>query len=374
MTRQQLIDDIVKNTRSKGWTETETREALSTQTTQELELIHTRTSVLHDIQEIKPNPEAIQENLRLKNEAIRNQAWIVIFTTPINGRYAIDNQANRQEISRWIEDDPAITDKTNPRDWWIGVFKQMPHLAMDGHTPLAWEVPVPTAELKAQQEAQFRKDAEAFYTWVRQDKRISASHVNFLLVHRALGPGLPGLFQAITTLPNGPVLVTEDGQEIGLDPPNRAELAKWSQELHEEDQDALRQMAKSNDIAALRARAKQDRERNVFHDPVQDPRLQFEYSLLKKFAEQEYLLPELPKTYLGKPLDQQFIRQASPDTLRTLISKFGVSQLNLRLHGMELSKDWRKRLDQLKERFEGRQADFTRPAELQQALADQRKQ
>jgi hypothetical protein len=395
MTRQELIDFIVENSKktfaARGVTDSQIRTGLDRNTTSELQKMYDRILGSRQVPEdiaaravkaVQASPE-YAENQRLRNQIVQNQGFAIIFGTPIpqaNGRTAKDCEANRIAIREWAEAE------TNPildvRKWWLGIFDpekggSLGLAAWDGYGPIVWDdLPLTKEQQQAQQaqkDAQFRQDAETFYEFARKDKRISASHANFLLVYRTLGPGLPNLFREIVSLPNGPAILKEDGSEINLDPPNRAELAKWQNELFEEDQDRLKEMANTNDIASLRARAKRDHERNS--SGLDQARIQFEYSLLQSYSQRaEYNLPPLPEKWNGIPLDPSFLRKASPDTLRAIMSKHGSAQMNARLHQLpqDFFNHWQIKLRQLEEQLGMRRADFTRPSELAQALNQNR--
>src|ERR1700737_4964222 len=56
----------------------------------------------------QPNPQVIEAE-RQAREAAEKLLWSQIFRTPINGRVAVDNQANRKIISSWVSLDEQIS-------------------------------------------------------------------------------------------------------------------------------------------------------------------------------------------------------------------------------------------------------------------------
>jgi hypothetical protein len=317
--------------------------------------------------------EVARENQRLKRQIELDQALFVCLNTPINGKYAANIEANRKTIIDWFE---AETNQIpDVQKWWTQIFNTTPSLT----ERLAWSGPPLSKEERQQQEQESLKaDAEKFYSWARTTKRISTTHANFLLCREKLGPGLRNLEDYVVDSPQ-PWLITDDDSFPELTPPSKEELHKWETELFEEDQSRLREMARSGDIASLRARAKREalgqRPYGV-PTPAQDAQTNFEYSVLKAYSDRaEFNFPPLPDRWIdGQTLDASFIRKASVELMKQLVGKFGFCQLNARLH--QLPKDfftnYASKLRDIEERLGFRSADFfSRQDELRQAVQNQ---
>lgn len=350
MTKQELINAVAPTVQHLfGDTAENVRKGLERMSTPELEKMYQNIRVPEHIspaakQQVDNSPEALalaRENQRLRQQMAQEQGFAIIFNTPVpeaGGKIAKDCEANRETIKQWVLAEPNPNVVNNTKVWWLGIFKQNIALANEPYGPIVWEpLPKSKAEQQAQNNEQFRKDAETFYDFARSTRRVSASHANFLLVHRTLGPGLsfPQLSSGITDLPTGPTLVLEDGQEIELSPPSRSELAKWQAELFEEDQQNLKDMRgryTEADKAALQQRTNQDHVRNTKNLK----QLEFEFSVLKSYEIEQGLhqFPQLPEQWHGQTLDASFIKNASATDLRELLKRFGRCQVDARLNNL----------------------------------------
>jgi hypothetical protein len=286
------------------------------------------------------------------------------------GKNLTDNQANREALAELMEATAGVENiPRNPIAWLKQILKDAPQLIKT----LSWEDYVTPQERKQEEQEQLELDSQAFYDFCRSTEKCSACESNFNLVRSLLGSPLGeyALSTSVVQLPEGVVLITDDGQTHALVSANTIEVEKWRQERFELDQQNLKQMARRGDIAGLRQRAQRDRELQG-QDQAQ---LHFQYSLLKSYGERrEYSMPPLPDTWLGQPLDPAFLRKASPETLRAIMSKHGSVAMNARLHQLpnDFFNHWEQKLMRLEEQLGFRRADFTRPDELAQALNQNR--
>lgn len=289
--------------------------------------------------------EAI-ENQRLKNEMVQNQGWIIIFNTKIpeaKNRTLKDCDANRSILENWLTAETSTI--TNPKAWLLKVFVENPSLVEE----LVWETPPAS---KADRQAQHQKDWTTFIDFCRTSGRISSSVANFNVIVKTLDSPLryEELSTQIIDMPNGPALLTPDGDTVELAPQSRAEQETFRQERVQLDQAHLKDMAATNDIAGLRARAQRDHTRNT----KTLSQLQFEYSLLKAYGEREQGMPLLPDRWNGQVLDASFIRKASVETLKSIMRVHGHSQMNARLHQLpsDFFNNWQSKLYQIEQEIQ----------------------
>jgi len=274
------------------------------------------------------NDAAAQEHQELLAQHQQSQQGAIleqVFRTQVNGKIAVRNQANLNIILSWLHPGEQIS-----AAWFRTVLSENPQLA----SQLGWQEVVDPKAQAASNKQQLEADRIEFEDFAKQSELYSINEANWTLLRSTLGPGLDKLSIAVVQLPEGPCVLTEDGETHQLIPATPAELAQWAQERFEADQENLSRMSANNDIEALRARARRDRERAT---PAVE---QLEFQLSKGF-EKEVLqgrsITPLPQTWLGKPLDAAFIRALNrhdPNT-RILIERFGNCRLTARLHGVK---------------------------------------
>ncbi len=332
MSRKQQLVELL-SVRGVG-----TKEQLEAKTVNELEqkldqsnLDQIRAQVRKEIQtgesedgelslEAQERHELLDQHNAAKDEARLQQ----LFRTVVNRKVLIDCEATRNQI--WALLDGAPLDSISVQ-WLVKLLKESP-------SQFAWQDVVDPKTQAAANKQQLEADRKQFEDFAKSSELCSIIEANWSVIYNALGPGLDKLSISVVQLPEGPCVLTEDGETHQLIPATPVELAQWAQERFEADQENLVRMAANNDIEALRARARRDRERAT---PAVE---QLEFQLSKGF-EKEVLqgrnVTPLPQTWQGKPLDSAFIRALNrhdPNT-RILIERFGNCRLTARLHGLK---------------------------------------
>lgn len=343
LNRQQLINEIYPLIAvfNKGKTEAEVRQNLANLPTADLERMYQQVAAVPDAVTAAANraaqntPDAI-ENQRLKREIELQNALRVCFATPVPeaGNRTVKNiDANRETLTSWLE---AETEPIkNVQKWFLGIFKNNPKLAQTNYAILSWdELPVSAAQHKAELEQQYQADWRTFVDWCRTSGRVSASHANYQVIMQTLGSPLryEELNTLVIDLPSGPALLHSGGDVVELSPQTRAEQQQFRQERTILDQAHLRDLRDTNDIAALRARARRDRERSVQTDFALNQEFQLSQAFEKDVL-RDNKLEELPSHYRGKPLDHVAIKQLDRTAMRPLIERFGYARLTARLFG-----------------------------------------
>jgi hypothetical protein len=239
-------------------------------------------------------------------------AWLNIVRTPINGRFVIGNDANRQIISSWVNPGEVIYPQI-AGEWFKKVLAESPALA----NQLAWESADARDPVKRQQAtaAQLEQDRQTFADACRQ-LHIGNNEANFGIIRSTLGENL-SLYQIQQAIQSG---------AVRLSPATQQEMAQWAQEAVEErneflltaDNHTLRNIARREGLerAATATKAEADR--------------QFEASKARDTA---IGFPALPETWQGQKLDAAFIRSCNVETQKLLTKRFGSAALDARLRG-----------------------------------------
>ena len=243
--------------------------------------------------------ERIDEiNADRKLMAQENQLSL-IFRTPINGKIAIDNQANRSILIAWLQEDQG--EHITP-SWFKKVLNEQPQLASE----LSWTSADMLNPAKRRQ-----ADREIFNLFGRENS-FSECESNRVLVKSVLGEGYDThmLAQAVQS--------------------NALQLAQASpEELAQFRQDAIKahnQQLLSMDIPTLRKLAKEAGARGQAPPPPD------ETQRVRAIENQDRSYPELPdELRIGdreELIDAAYIRRCPKEVLRSLIKKFGAPQID----------------------------------------------
>jgi len=319
--REQLIDLLVART-SATW------ERLQRESTDELEKALDR-SLLREIHaEAQNTPEAMkrQQEIDEINESRRSQReefqLSLIFRTPVNGKVAIDNQASRSIIRSWLDESQG--DTAISVQWFQKVLKENPSLA----NQLSWQSadvlnPVKRRQVEAAQDAEERR---VFHEFCR-DNGFSEVEANFSLIKSTLGSfDQYALAQAV-----------QSNALQGLAPASPAELEQFRQEVIEAHN--LRLL--NADLPTLRRLAREAGAKGPA--PVAPDETQRVRAVEKQDGT---VYPQLPdEIRIGdreETLDAAFIKRCSVETMRFLVKRYGMAQLDeaLRTRRSDASPLW----------------------------------
>jgi hypothetical protein len=235
------------------------------------------------------------------------QAFLSIFRVPVNGKVAIDNQANRSVILAWLHEDQG--EQLSPA-WFKKVLKETPSLAKS----LAWQSADVLDPKKRQQaaEAQAEQDRETFNQFARE-YGFSEVEANYLLAKSVLGSGFT-VYQLSESVSSNAISLAQASPE---------ELEQFRQEKIENHNAYLRSL----DIPTLRKLAREAGARGpATSQPDETQRI--------RAAERvDGTYPSLPDEFRDgnnpeEVLDAAFIRKCSKETLRLLLKRYGADQVN----------------------------------------------
>jgi hypothetical protein len=266
--REQLIDLLVaRSNASRGRLERESTDELEKALDRSL-LAGIRAETMNSPEVVKRQQEIDEINADRQRMAQENQLSL-IFRTPINGKVAIDNFANRNIIAGWLQEDQGESINAT---WFQKVLKENPSLARS----LSWQSadildPVKRKQAEANQEA---ADRETFSAFVRENG-FSECESNHLLVKSVLGSGFNS-YQLSDAVSSNALSLAQASPE---------ELEKFRQEAAEERQDFLinratplelrraarqesEQLAKTRQHAAQQVKIREEKERSVGYYPL----------------------------------------------------------------------------------------------------------
>ena len=295
-----------------------------------------------------------QDHLRRENRQLVdqvNQSQLGILTDKLFQPHAIfpnkvlvDSQATRQELIDLINPGEQID---NPVKWLRQVLKDNPALVQT----LPFTDFETKKELQQQAQEQEKLDDQTWYEFCRDTEMCSPKDANKNVAISVLGRplGRHQLQTSVVQLPDGVVVISEDGHTHYLISISTTESEQFQQEKEELRKEHLRELSRTNNIGELRRIAAQEHTQNA----KTSYQLQFEYGLLKSWGERESTFPKLPDTWLGQPLDPSFIRKASPDTLRSIMRKHGRCQLDARLHQLapDFFENWATKLYEIEKQI-----------------------
>lgn len=306
--RQSLINLIVLRGAA-------TPEQLQSRTVSELEkilddslLAQVRAEVQNTPEVIKRQQEIDEINADRQRMAQENQLSL-IFRTPVSGRVAVDNFANRQIIRSWVDE---TKDEAISRAWFIQILKENPSLA----NQLSWQSadlldPAKRKQLEANQAEQ---DRETFNAFARENG-FSEIEANFQLAKSVLGNfDKHMLAQAVQS------------NALQLAQASAEELEQFRQDAAEERQDflinratplELRQAARyeseqlraQQQHAARQVKIRQDKEGVVGYPPLPD------------------------EAQDGQKIDRMFLLRLPKELYARFCSKYGFAAITARLNG-----------------------------------------
>jgi hypothetical protein len=169
---------------------------------------------------------------------------------------------------------------------------------------------------QAEEKAQLERDRRTFQDAAKALRTFGATEANFNVVRQALGSSF-SVSQIQHLLIANPEV---------LSGPTQQELNDWERERIERHNAFL----KNADLETLRRLARQQTEQNR-QRAVQEQAMREDAARAERDRYQFYL--PIPETFQGQPLDSQFIKRCSAETLKQLIKLFGASQVTARLRG-----------------------------------------
>jgi len=365
MNRQELIEGLIPTLEQvyPQWSRQGIRDHLGTFNIQTLQKKHDEAvqagRIVQPKDELSEAREVArkvkQDYLRRENQALVdqvNQSQLAILADKLFQAHAIfpnkvlvDTQATREQLISLVNPGEQID---NPVKWLRKVLQENPALIQT----LPFKDFETKRELQQQDQEQQKLDDQTWYEFCRDTEICSPRQANYALAVSVLGRplGRHQLQNSIVQLPDGVVVIGEDGSTSYLVSISTTESQQFQQEKLQLDQQNLKDMARRGDVAGLRERARRDHTWNI----TNSAQLNCEYGLLKSWGERESTFPKLPDTWLGQPLDPSFIRKASPDTLRSIMRKHGRCQLDARLHQLapDFFENWATKLYEIEKQIQ----------------------
>lgn len=248
-----------------------------------------------------------------------------VFRVPVSGKVAIANQANRQIVRQWAIGEPnPITDI---RVWFATIFRENPNLVHQ----LAWQDqkmldPAYQEQLAKKNEQELR----ARFLEVCKAQGIANSDANFNLWVQS-GPD-----PVVSWFNSEPVIVLESGDTLSLAPASREQVDQWASDARNKafqaNQDHLRSLRDSNDIAGLRKAAQAEYAEKHSPQTIATAQQERAYKELRSQYEKDsqagYWEP-LPAAFTKK---QIYTWNAAE--MRKQMSRYGASRILARIHGL----------------------------------------
>lgn len=241
-----------------------------------------------------------------------------IFRTPVGGKVAIPNEANRRIIWQWAQGE--IEPITDIRVWFANIFRENPSLARQ----LAWQDakaldPAYQAELATKNE----KELRTRFADVCRNHGIAENEANFNIWSNS------GTDPVVSWFNSQPCIVLEDGNTLALIPATEEQKDQWrneaDQKRFQQNQEHLRELAAKGDIAGLRKIAAvetQQKQLTAFEKNRN-------YRMLKGFIVRgEKNLQPLPEYWLGKPLTADVIKKGGADIILAIGKQCGFERIN----------------------------------------------
>jgi hypothetical protein len=179
--------------------------------------------------------------------------------------------------------------------------------------------------LRVQRAQEPHRKAEARHL-LAQDKKafsdaartlgFSECDANFSLLRQALGDGNLTTYSVKQVIESG----------VSLAVPTQQELNEWEQERIERHNEFLRNADPETLRRLVRQEAEQNRQKAVQEQAAREDAARAERDRYQGYQ-------PIPDTFQGQPLDSQFIKKCSAETLKRLIKLFGSSQVTARLRG-----------------------------------------
>ncbi len=251
---------------------------------------------------------------RMAEESRREQALNQIFRTPVNGQVAVRNQAAERVIEGWLDE---IRGETLSATWFVQVLQENPKLAGE----LTWQAadvldPRKQAVVKSQQ----LEDDRALFSEMARQNNVADTEANFLLLRSLIGSGFDRsrLAHALTMR--------------GLSAATARDQQQWKEERIEQENTRL-----ASDEASPREKRQIAYQRTVDEHRTA-VHTQIEFELVTGFERDVVYggkTSPLPQEWGGQPLTSEFIRKCDKNTLKTMIHRYGSSQVTARLRGIK---------------------------------------
>jgi hypothetical protein len=246
----------------------------------------------------------------------QEQALSNIFRTPVNGRVAIDNQANRSIIAGWAHEDQG--EQITPA-WFTKVLREQPQLARQ----ISWHsADVLDPPKRRQQEAnQESEDRETFNAFARENG-FSEVEANVQLAKSVLGSGFNShqLSEAVSS------------NALNLTQASPVELEQFRQEAAEQRQDYLVNHASPQELRqAARQESAQRRTQAQQQHAAQQVQIREQAEASIGYA----VLPETDRD--GNKIDRAYLLKLADVDIRKykqLCNFHGMANVTARLNGV----------------------------------------
>ncbi len=324
MNKKDLIDLVVVRTPGTPAEHRDIRMRLERMSTGDLEKIAAGFALAAIREEALNSPEVIkrQQELEEIEEQVRRQredaymshaasVLMRVFSTPVNGRVAIDNAANRDIIESWVQEDQG---ESISATWFQKVLKENPSLA----NQLSWQSAdvLDPAKRKQAEAAQAEKDREIFNAFARSHG-FSEVEANYLLAKSVLGDGLDRYTLAQAVQSNA----------LQLAPASQEDLAQFRQDAAEERQDFL-----INRATPLELRQAARYESEQLRGQQQHAARQVQ---IREQKEAGVGYPPLPnEAQDGQAIDRMFLLRLPKELYARFCSKYGFAAITARLNGV----------------------------------------
>jgi hypothetical protein len=247
----------------------------------------------------------------------QQQALSNIFRTPISGKVAVDNQANRSIIAGWAHEDQG--EQISPA-WFTKVLSKQPQLA----SQITWQStdvldPAKRRQAKLNQEAE---DRETFNAFARENG-FSEVEANFQLAKSVLEDGFSkyALLQAVRS------------NALTLAVASPSELSRYSREAAEARQDFLINQATPEQLVQA---ARQESEQRRIQAQREEDQRQIAAREQKDAAFGFTSIPEFNQT-TGEKLDGAYFIKLSNTNIsafRQAIRRWGAANVTARIRGI----------------------------------------
>lgn len=319
--RENLINLIVVRTPGTPEQLSGLRQQLAAKTTAELDKIadqqtleHYRARAARQVA-TEQNPRLVEaeQQLRASTEKL---VWSQIFSTVINGRVPVDNQAARQIIKSWLNLDEELSPV-----WFVQVLKDSSKLAES----LTWQNAdvMDPKRIKQAAIAQAEADRKIFEK-VCRNHGLSTCEANFQVLHDLLQDDF-------SEYSAGQVIAS---QAVSLVPASSAEIQQRTQQAAKERQDYLINRATPEELRAA-AHAETEHRRQEARRAEQERQI-----AERAKVDAAYGYPPLPEIHQpsGEPIDATWLNRISNTNLplfKALLIKHGNFALTQRLRGIK---------------------------------------
>jgi hypothetical protein len=275
--------------------------------------------ILRTVVEKDPAVQESQKQLR-QTQAERQQesAFFYIFRNAVNiggvDQVPVDNSANRQIILSWVNEHQG--EQISP-EWFSLVLREQPRLARQ----LTWQSADVLNPVKQRQAAAAQsEDDRALFLQMARQNNVADTEANFLLVRSLIGSGFDRSRLAHALTMRGLSAATAEDQQ------------QWKEERIEQENARL-----ASDEASPREKRQIAYQRTVDEHRTA-VHTQIEFELVTGFERDVVYggkASPLPQEWGGQPLTSEFIRKCDKNILKTMIHRYGSSQVTARLRGIK---------------------------------------